>query len=92
MQFTKKLRQGVRSGEITTSIRIWKRPHVKVGGRYKMEGGEVVVTSMREISFEDISDKMARASGFLNRTDLLKTAKHGTGIVVYFIKFYYEGP
>jgi len=33
--FTKRLRPGVRSGEITCSVRIWQRPHVKVGGRYR---------------------------------------------------------
>jgi len=29
--FTKRLREGVRSGRITCSVRIWTRPHVKVG-------------------------------------------------------------
>jgi hypothetical protein len=37
MQFTKKLRDGVRSGRITCSVRIWMRPKMKVGGRYRME-------------------------------------------------------
>ena len=41
MQFTKALREGVRRGEITCSVRIWLRPHVKVGGRYRMEEGEI---------------------------------------------------
>jgi hypothetical protein len=36
MVFTKHLREGVR-GFITCSIRIWKRPQVKVGGRYRMK-------------------------------------------------------
>lgn len=90
MQFTKKLREGVRNGDITTSIRIWQKPKVKIGGRYKMEDGEIVVTSIREISFDDITEKMARESGFLSKADLLKTAKHGPGITVYFIKFHYQ--
>ena len=92
MLFTKKLREGVKNGDITTSIRIWQKPRVKVGGRYKMEDGEIVVTSIREIGFEDISEKMARESGFMNRVDLLKTAKHGSGVTIYFIRFRYEGP
>jgi hypothetical protein len=33
MEFTKRLREGVRRGDITCSVRIWMRPHVKVGGR-----------------------------------------------------------
>ena len=36
MMFTKSLRDGVRHGRIRCSIRIWTRPHVKVGGRYSM--------------------------------------------------------
>ncbi len=39
MVFTKRLRDGVRCGVITCSVRIWKSPHVKVGGRYRMEEG-----------------------------------------------------
>jgi hypothetical protein len=90
VQFTQKLREGVRSGAITTSIRIWKSPHVKAGGRYHMPGGSIRVTAIREISWDDVSDSMARDSGFHGRVDLLKTAKHGGGHKVYFIRFKYE--
>jgi hypothetical protein len=38
MQFIKRLRGPIARGEITTSIRIWQRLHVKVGGRYVLEG------------------------------------------------------
>ena len=37
MIFTKRLREGVRSGRITCSVRIWQRPHVTVGNRYRMD-------------------------------------------------------
>ena len=40
MMFAKRLRDGVRRGEITTSVRIWLRPRVRVGTRYRMEEGE----------------------------------------------------
>lgn len=92
MQFTKKLREGVKSGDITTSIRIWKKPHVKENGVYKMEEGSIVVTSIYEISFDDISESLAKESGFNNLADLLKTAKHGSGQTIYFIRFYYQEP
>ena len=90
MQFTKKLRDGLRSGEITTSIRIWKSPRVKVGGRYAMEGGFVEVTSIHEISLSDITDSMAKKSGFLGKVDLLKTARHGEGDHIYFVEFVFH--
>jgi hypothetical protein len=38
--FTKKLRALVKSGEVTASVRIWKAPHVKVGGKYRLEEGQ----------------------------------------------------
>ena len=90
MQFTKKLRKRIVNGEITTTIRIWKRSHVKIGGRYRLEEGAIVVTSITEISLQDISPQLAKDSGFDGIVDLLKTAKHGLGQVIYFIRFYYE--
>lgn len=89
MQFTKKLRDRVKSGDITTTIRIWKSPRVKPGRRYSLDGGSVEVTSIHEISLSDITEDMARASGFLGRVDLLKTAKHGRGTHIFFIQFHY---
>ena len=43
MVFTKRLREGIRRGRIRCTIRIWTRKQVKVGGRYKMDDGHVVV-------------------------------------------------
>ena len=90
MQFTSKLRSGVKRGDITTSIRIWQRPHFRIGGRYRLEEGHVVVDDIREIAFDDITPAMARASGFSGVVDLLKTAKHGRGDRVFLITFHYE--
>ncbi len=39
MMFTKRLREPVMRGEVTCSVRIWQRPHVKVGGRYPLGRG-----------------------------------------------------
>ena len=80
----------MKNGEISTSIRIWKWPHVKEGGRYRMEEGHIVVTSIHEILLDEISEQMAKESGFLGVIDLMKTAKHGSGYIIYFIKFHYE--
>lgn len=92
MVFTKRLREGVRLGEITCSVRIWTRPHVRVGERYRMEEGAIVVDSIEPIGFPDITPELARASGFLGVLDLLKVAKHGRGNNIYLIRFHYIGP
>ena len=92
MIFTKRLRDGVRRGQITCSIRIWTRPHVRVGNRYPMEEGEVEVDSVLPISLADITPELARESGFKGVVDLLKIAKHGKGENVYLVRFHYVPP
>jgi hypothetical protein len=89
MQFTKKLRERIRRGEITSSVRIWMRPHVRAGGRYRMEEGKIEVDSIEPIGFPDITPELARESGFLGVLDLLKTAKHGRGEKIYLVRFHY---
>ena len=92
MIFTRRLRDGVRRGEITCSIRIWTRPHVKVGNRYRMEEGEIEVDSLLPIGLADITPELARESGFKGVVDLLKIAKHGRGENVYLVRFHYVPP
>ncbi|SPE33226.1 conserved hypothetical protein [Candidatus Sulfopaludibacter sp. SbA3] len=89
MVFTKRLREGVRRGEITCSVRIWTRPHVKAGVRYRMEEGEIEVDSITPIGFPDITPELARESGFLGVIDLLNVAKHGRGQNIYLVRFHY---
>src|SRR5271157_5797943 len=89
MVFTKRLRDRVRSGEITSSVRIWQRPHVKAGNRYRMEEGEIEIESITPIGFPDITPQLARETGFLGVVDLLKVAKHGPGENIYLVRFHY---
>ena len=92
MLFTKRLREGVRRGDITCSVRIWMRPRVTVGVRYRMEEGAIEVDSIVPISFADITPELARESGFNGVIDLLKIAKHGRGENVYLVRFHYVPP
>jgi hypothetical protein len=92
MLFTKRLREGVRRGEITCSVRIWMNPRVRVGGRYRMEEGAIEVDSIEPIGLPDISPELARASGFLGVLDLLKVARHGKGQNIYLVRFHYVPP
>jgi hypothetical protein len=92
MEFTKRLREGIRRGRIRCSIRVWKRPHVKVGGRYQMEQGHIVVDSIERITLDDVTHELARESGFENVSALLQVAKHGSGDNVYLIRFHYLPP
>jgi hypothetical protein len=89
MIFTKALRERVQSGEITASVRIWTRPHVTVGKRYRMGPGAIEVDSIVPMSLQDITPALARATGFQGVIDLLKVAKHGKGENVYLVRFHY---
>jgi len=92
MLFARRLRDGVRTGQITCSVRIWMNPRVRVGGRYPMEEGEIEVESIEPIGLPDITPELARASGFLGVLDLLKVARHGRGEKIYLIRFHYIPP
>jgi hypothetical protein len=92
MLFAKRLREGIRRGEITCTVRIWAQPRVKIGGRYRMEEGEIEVDSIEPIGLLDITPELARESGFLGVLDLLKVAKHGRGDRVFLIRFHYLPP
>lgn len=92
MHFIERLRPGIRDGSITCSIRIWQRPHVRVGGIYAMEEGHILVQGMRQIALADVTGDLARQSGFLGVVDLLKTARHGSGEKVWLIEFEYLPP
>jgi hypothetical protein len=56
----------------------------------ELEEGHIEVTSVREISWDDLSDSLARAGGFRNLVDMMKTAKHGSGQRVYYVRFRYR--
>jgi hypothetical protein len=87
--FTKRLREGVRRGEITCSVRFWLTPRVTVGKRYAMEGGAIEVDAVERIGLPDITPELARESGFLGVLDLLKVAKHGKGENIYLVRFHF---
>ncbi len=92
MVFTKRLREGIRRGRIKCSVRIWTRPHVKVGGRYAMDDGHIVVDSIEPMAVADVTYDLARESGFESVDALLSIASHGSGDKVYLIRFHYLPP
>lgn len=57
-----------------------------------MDEGQIVVDSITPIDIADITDALARESGFSTVKDLLQVAKHGSGDNVYLIRFHYLPP
>jgi hypothetical protein len=76
-------------GEITSTVRIWLRPRVRVGGRYQLGSGSIEVQRIQEIGFEALTPALARRCGFASLVEMLKVAKHGAGERVFLIDFHY---
>ena len=89
MVFAKELRDRVKRGRIRSSVRIWQHPHVKVGGKYPMDDGHIVVDSIDKITRKDITYDLAREGGFQSVEDLLAIAKHGKGRNIYLVRFHF---
>jgi hypothetical protein len=90
MLFQRRFHGRIASGEIRCTVRIWQRPRVKVGGRYALGAGAVVVDAIEETSVDELTTGLARRCGFPSLVDLLKTAKHGAGERVFVIGFHYD--
>jgi hypothetical protein len=92
MVFTKALRDGVKRGRIRCSVRVWLTPRVKVGGRYAMDDGSIVIDTIEQIRKKDVTHDLARESGFDSIAALMKVAKHGRGEKIYLVRFHYLPP
>lgn len=92
MVFSKRIRDRVRNGEVTCSVRFWTCQRVRIGARYRVEDGEIEIDSVQPIGLPDITPMLARESGFLGVLDLLKVAKHGQGERIYLIRFHFIPP
>jgi hypothetical protein len=57
-----------------------------------MDEGHIVIDSIEPIELVDVTQDLARESGFASVEDLLQTAKHGRGNNVYLIRFHYLPP
>jgi hypothetical protein len=89
--FSPDLREGVASGEITVSIRLWSRPKVKAGGRYATAGVVIEIDSVELLPFSAVTTADVRRSGERDRESLRSRAAHAGPInddtLVYRIEF-----
>ncbi len=92
MQFSQELRPGVLCGEITLSFRLWRRPQVKEGGRYRVEDGQIEVDSIELVPFCSIDAADLRRSGEDDLESLRERAAHAGPIaddtLLYRIEFH----
>jgi hypothetical protein len=94
MEFSPDLRPGVTSGRITVSFRLWKRPKVKVGGRYRVGPVAIEVDEVDLIPFRAITAGDIRRSGERDLEALRTRAAHAGPIdddtLLYRVEFHVE--
>ena len=92
MQFSRELRSDVLAGEITLSVRLWQRPQVKEGGRYRVGLGEIEIDAIELVPFSAITEADVRRAGEPDRETLRQRAAHAGPIdedtLVYRIEFH----
>jgi len=91
MEFSRELRDDVLAGDITLSVRLWKRLRVKEGGRYRVGPGLIEVNAIELVPFAAITAADVRRAGEPDRETLRQRAAHAGPIdedtLVYRIEF-----
>lgn len=92
MQFSPDLRDAVLDGSITLTYRLWTRPKVKVGGRYRVGPAIVEVDDMELVPFGSVTRAEVRRCGEVDREQLRARTAHAGPVdddtLVYRIEFH----
>jgi hypothetical protein len=92
MEFSRELRNDVLAGDITLSIRLWKRPRITEGGRYRVGPGEIEIDAIGLVPFAAITARDVERAGEPDRETLRRRAAHAGPIdedtLVYRIEFH----
>jgi hypothetical protein len=96
VEFSRELRDDVLAGDITLTVRLWQRPKVKQGGRYRVGPGEIEVDAIELVPFGAVTAKDVRRAGEPDRETLRRRAAHAGPIdedtLVYRIEFHAVSP
>jgi hypothetical protein len=92
VEFSRELRPDVLSGDVTVTFRLWRRPKVKAGGRYRVGTGQVEVDAIELVPFASIDEADLRRSGETDLESLRRRAAHAGPIrddtLLYRIEFH----
>ena len=92
MEFSRDLRDDVIAGDITVSVRLWQRPRVRAGGRYRVGPAQIEVDSVELVPFAAITPDDLRRSGEPDRETLRQRAAHAGPVaddtLLYRIEFH----
>jgi hypothetical protein len=96
VQFSRELRDDVLAGDITLSVRLWTRPQVKEGGRYRVGPGMIEIDAVELVPFAAITQDDVERAGEPDREALRARAAHAGPIhddtLVYRIELHAVDP
>jgi hypothetical protein len=92
VQFSRELRAEVISGDITVSFRLWRRPKVRVGGRYPVGPVQIEIDSLELMPFAAITPTEVDRSGEHDLESLRARSAHAGPIaddtLLYRVEFH----
>ena len=92
MQFSPDLRDDVLAGAITLSYRLWTRPKVKMGGRYRVGPGTIEVDDIELVPFSSVTAADLERCGESDLKSLRRRTAHAGPVdddtLVYRIEFH----
>ena len=91
MLFKTKFSALIKSKKLETAIRKWTRPTVKENGTLITAAGQLRITSVKKINYNEITDKEIIEAGYANRKELDRELDRKTVGEIYRIKFKLEG-
>lgn len=95
MNFSTELRPAVIAGDLTVSFRLWKRPKVRVGGRYPVGPALIEVDSIELVPFCAITEQDVGRACEPDLETLRRRAAHAGPVeddtLLYRIEFHLAG-
>jgi hypothetical protein len=95
VNFSEELRPAVIAGDLTVSFRLWRRPKVRVGGRYAVGPAQIEVDSIELVPFSSITAKDVRRACEPDLETLRRRTAHAGPVdadtVLYRIEFHLVG-
>jgi hypothetical protein len=95
VNFSEELRPAVIAGDLTVSFRLWRRPKVRVGGRYAVGPAQIEVDSIELVPFSSITAKDVRRACEPDLETLRRRTAHAGPVdadtILYRIEFHLVG-
>jgi len=92
VQFSRELREDVVAGDITLSFRLWRRPQVRVGGRYAVGPAVIEIDSVELVPFSSVTTTDVDRAGERDLESLRRRTAHAGPVhddtLVYRIEFH----